>query len=418
MSRLSTNHEPQNHFMKTKFRYLVTLALLVVGAAPATAQTLLFEDDFNDGVIDTNLWEVFLPLASSSIAEAGGVLRIGHRGWLLSAESMDGLDQDLMIEGEFSPQSSNDSWRTLMYANKAPNGDPHWENTDHLSGTWYGYCCGDPVSVGGSGNIQSPGASGASVGGAWKGFRLITFNGMATWELWDLANPADTVILQTAYSKLPGAGERIIFYNREYSALTLLDNVRVYSGLDCDLNGVLDSTDIASDPGLDCDSNGILDTCDIASDPGLDFDQNGVLDSCECVTSNYCLAAGNSAGTSAIISSQGTLSISTNDFALAVTGAPPLKPGIFFYGANQTQVFLGEGLLCIAPDIQRLQPVVLTDAQGGVVMPIDFTAPPFDAGAFGVTLLSTWNFQFWYRDPLGGPAGFNFSDGLEVTFCP
>jgi hypothetical protein len=31
---------------------------------------------------------------------------------------------------------------------------------------------------------------------------------------------------------------------------------------------------------------------------------------------------------------------------------------------------------------------------------------------------ATWNFQFWYRDPLGGPAGFNFSDGLEVTLCP
>ena len=34
------------------------------------------------------------------------------------------------------------------------------------------------------------------------------------------------------------------------------------------------------------------------------------------------------------------------------------------------------------------------------------------------TPLSTWNFQFWYRDPLGGPAGFNFSAGLEVTSCP
>jgi len=32
-------------------------------------------------------------------------------------------------------------------------------------------------------------------------------------------------------------------------------------------------------------------------------------------------------------------------------------------------------------------------------------------------VFDTHYFQFWFRDPLGGPAGFNFSDGLEVEFC-
>lgn len=36
----------------------------------------------------------------------------------------------------------------------------------------------------------------------------------------------------------------------------------------------------------------------------------------------------------------------------------------------------------------------------------------------GYPHFSTWNLQFWYRDPLGGFTGFNFSDGIEVTFCP
>ena len=27
-------------------------------------------------------------------------------------------------------------------------------------------------------------------------------------------------------------------------------------------------------------------------------------------------------------------------------------------------------------------------------------------------------FQLWYRDPQGGPFGFNLSNGLEITFCP
>jgi len=27
-------------------------------------------------------------------------------------------------------------------------------------------------------------------------------------------------------------------------------------------------------------------------------------------------------------------------------------------------------------------------------------------------------FQFWYRNPAGGGAGFNLSDSLAVPFCP
>ena len=34
-----------------------------------------------------------------------------------------------------------------------------------------------------------------------------------------------------------------------------------------------------------------------------------------------------------------------------------------------------------------------------------------------ITVGSSWAFQYWYRDPGFGSAGFNFSDGLWVTFC-
>ena len=49
---------------------------------------------------------------------------------------------------------------------------------------------------------------------------------------------------------------------------------------------------------------------------------------------------------------------------------------------------------------------------------MDFTAPPFDSGQGFVTAGDVRNFQFWYRDFLGGPAGFNTSDALQITFCP
>ena len=181
---------------------------------------------------------------------------------------------------------------------------------------------------------------------------------------------------------------------------------------DCNTNGLADECDLLSGTSQDCDLNGVPDECD------PDSNGNGVPDACECVVRNYCQAAGNSAGTSASISWQGHLLLSSNNFSLLVADAPPLKFGVFFYGSVQAQVPLGEGQLCIASPVQRLQPPVLTDQQGSTLLPLDFASPPFSDGPFAVSPFSTWNFQFWYRDPLGGPAGFNFSDGLEVTFCP
>ena len=52
---------------------------------------------------------------------------------------------------------------------------------------------------------------------------------------------------------------------------------------------------------------------------------------------------------------------------------------------------------------------------GDAVQPIDLAHLPqgqhFVAGDQRL-------FQFWYRNPSAGGAGFNLSDGLRVTFCP
>ena len=428
--------------MNLATRITWALAALSLVHSHSWAQSLLFEDDFEDGVIDTNLWEVWLPFGNSSVVETGGVLRIENRGWLLSAPGLAGLDQDLVLEGEFAPEIQSgtyaDNWAAWVYANNAPSGNGYHSNTDGLYLAWWGQS--SDLGINGTGSIQASTVGGVATGGAWKGFRLSTSGGLATLEMWDVANPTDAVIYQTAFTKLPGAGSRIIFYNREaigFNHVTLLDNVRVYlaqdcnsngvsdsqdisngTSLDCDLNGVPDECDLAGDPDLDCDGNGSLDSCEIDADGSLDLNGDGVLDACECAASSYCLPAGNSAGTSAIIGFQGSLSIASSDFALTATGAPPLKFGLFFYGATQGQQLLGEGMLCVAAPVQRVQPILLTDSDGSASLVLDLTQPPFVDGPFAVSPHSTWNFQFWYRDPLGGPAGFNFSDALMVSFCP
>ena len=51
--------------------------------------------------------------------------------------------------------------------------------------------------------------------------------------------------------------------------------------LDRNLNGELDSCEIAADPTLDRNLNGVLDSYEIAQNAALDRNLNGELDSCE-----------------------------------------------------------------------------------------------------------------------------------------
>ncbi len=135
---------------------------------------------------------------------------------------------------------------------------------------------------------------------------------------------------------------------------------------------------------------------------------------------NYCIAAPNSVGAGATMSGLGPRSIATNSFMLVVHGAPPGQPGLFFYGGGQTQYVLGNGFFCVAGGgigVFRLSPQVVMGS-GYATRHLDFTEPPAGSGAGQVKVGSSWNFQFWYRDPQAGGAGFNLSDGLTATFCP
>ena len=130
---------------------------------------------------------------------------------------------------------------------------------------------------------------------------------------------------------------------------------------------------------------------------------------------NYCMTTANTAGSGAIMGYQGSLSHAANSFTLVSAGAPPGEFGIFYYGGSTDLVPTGEGVRCVGPPFFRL-PVVLVDASGVAAWPLDLTTAPLPGGM--ISPGTSWYFQFWYRDPPGGPAHFNFSDGLELRFCP
>ena len=73
-----------------------------------------------------------------------------------------------------------------------------------------------------------------------------------------------------------------------------------------------------------------------------------------------------------------------------------------------------EGRLCVGGTLNRL-PIVQADPLfGTAVYDLDFTDVTTSAPL--ITGGSTWNFQFWFRDNVGGMPTSNTTNGLSVVF--
>ena len=114
----------------------------------------------------------------------------------------------------------------------------------------------------------------------------------------------------------------------------------------------------------------------------------------------------NTNGWTPIISSTGTPSVTSGDFAINMDMGMPSQPVILISSAStSSNPFMG-GTLWIAPPVTR-HGVQFLDALGSVSYPFAVDGPMVG---------TTQYFQFWYRDPPDA-FGVGLSDGLEVTYC-
>lgn len=137
----------------------------------------------------------------------------------------------------------------------------------------------------------------------------------------------------------------------------------------------------------------------------------------DCAFETYCTGAPNSAGAGASISASGSASVCANDLVLHVSGAISAQFGMFYYGPNQVQAPFGDGFRCVGAGglgTFRLLPPLPASGTGTAQHALDLSAPPASAGQ--ILPGSSWNFQYWYRDPAFGGTGFNLSDALKVEF--
>jgi len=111
----------------------------------------------------------------------------------------------------------------------------------------------------------------------------------------------------------------------------------------------------------------------------------------------------------------GNADTSNDTLVLHATGAVPGQPGLFFQGDNAlgggNGLAFGDGLRCAGQNVIRLQ-VVPADSSGHAM-----TNVPIGATG-GCNPGDTKHYQYWYRDPVGGPcgSGFNLTNGLTINW--
>jgi hypothetical protein len=137
--------------------------------------------------------------------------------------------------------------------------------------------------------------------------------------------------------------------------------------------------------------------------------------SLEGLISNYCTSTPNSTGFAATMRSTGYGSVSAEDLVLIADHLPANKPSLFIASLTQVQVPFGNGFRCVGGSIKRLNPAQPSSPSGTLTKEFDHAEYPW---ALAIGAGDTWHFQAWFRDQAAGGAGFNLTDGLEVTFLP
>ena len=132
---------------------------------------------------------------------------------------------------------------------------------------------------------------------------------------------------------------------------------------------------------------------------------------------NFCVGTTNSSGASASIAGSGSSVLSEETLTLTASGLPAGATGLFCFGpmALSGGAMLGNGAFCAGGMVARMQPPAMA-AMGATIASRAFDFGADYASNPAIAVGATANFQFWFRDPMGGGAFSNSSDGWQVTW--
>ncbi len=125
----------------------------------------------------------------------------------------------------------------------------------------------------------------------------------------------------------------------------------------------------------------------------------------------YCTSTPNSSGNPAELTASGSVLRADEDVELFVGSAAAGVPGLLFFGPNAVQVPFGDGFRCVGGQTTRVLPLLVVDPTGNGSRRLNFNAPY----AANLVAGSAARFQYWFRDQAAMGAGFNLTDGVELT---
>lgn len=162
---------------------------------------------------------------------------------------------------------------------------------------------------------------------------------------------------------------------------------------------------------------GAEDLGDPGVDPTFGYGRINVYNSLLMVATRLgaesCGTTPNSVGAGVIMEALGSAVVADNELVLRATGLPPGVSARFLIGTELVSWPSGEGYQCAGGNLVTLNPILKANEDGLVQRKVDLTSTP----ALGVITPGTSTvIQLWYRDLSGGPAGFNFSNSIEINW--
>lgn len=156
------------------------------------------------------------------------------------------------------------------------------------------------------------------------------------------------------------------------------------------------------------------------SDPNLFLSEHGRINSYNSLLlianrlgAESCGTTPNSVGPGAVMEALGSAVVADNELVLRATGLPPGVSARFLIGTELVSWPSGEGYQCAGGSLVTLNPLLKANSDGLVQRKVDLTATP----ALGMITPGTSTvIQLWYRDVNGGPAGFNFSNSIKISW--
>lgn len=127
-----------------------------------------------------------------------------------------------------------------------------------------------------------------------------------------------------------------------------------------------------------------------------------------------CTSNPNSTGEIGTTRARGVASVTADDLTVEARRLPANAFTLFFTGTGLQQGIAGDGVLCVAGSLRRMQPGGFADGNGVRTQAFDFQAPYAASAVAGQTL----TIQGFFRDNAGGPAGFNTTDAVQILLQP